>query len=1479
MTPPSDLHPAAALPASARRGMWWPVRLVAWLLVAVVLSGVAIAPLDTWSQTLFASFTFGFCLLLGLWKGRWVTLTLIIVSITVSSRYLYWRVTATVGNEDGLDMVLGLILLFAESYAVLVLVLGYVQTAWPLERKPVALPEDTSLWPTVDIYIPTYNEPLSVVRTTILAAKALDWPADKLKVYVLDDGRREEFRAFAATAGVGYIIRPDNKHAKAGNINHALKKTRGDLIAIFDCDHIPTRSFLQLTVGWFLRDKKLALVQTPHHFYTPDPFERNLGNFKKVPNEGELFYGVIQKGNDLWNATFFCGSCAVIRRAPLEEVGGIAPETVTEDAHTMLKLHRRGYSSAYIDLPQAAGLATESLSGHVGQRIRWARGMAQIFRVDNPIIKRGLGLVQRLCYASAMLHFFYGIPRLIFLIAPLAYLGFGAQIFNASAETILAFALPHMAHAYLTNSRIQGRHRHSFWAEVYEATLATYIIYPTTLALISPKLGKFNVTAKGGVVERDYFDLRIAAPYLVLLALNLFGITMGLWRWFQPGAEHSAIAVNLAWSAYGLLFLTATLAVAWERQQRRVFPRVDARLPATIRLPDQKVVTCETVNLSTSGLALITTTELPITKDDIIDVTVLIGRDEVPAEARVVQKHGRSLRVEFISMPLAAEESLVRATFSRPTAWTDWARGRRPDHPLVSLLTVFWHGLRGAARIPQIFSQLLTTRRAGLLLLAFALGFGPDRARAQAEPEPEPTPESEPAPAPTPESEPAPEPDVEAPPTLELAPIAGTMELLPRTTWSFEHIGFARAARKYNRRTSVRLPFSARGDEVFTRARLTMDFDLAAPRPRGVRALVVKINDEPLGRVPFDDTTPLTPKVELDVAPQLLGERNALSLELELDDHARCPVLVELGAWEFLQGGQIEATAAPLPLPDQLDMLPLPFLDPHADSITTVHIVLPPRPDPQTLRAASHLAAYFGVRGGGRFEFAVHTTLPTEDHAIVLITAANAALVPGLPTLAGPTVAMRPNPRADARQRKLLVVAGRTSNELELAARRLLVDFEATRNKGADATFDFAPALDPRVPYDAPRWFPTGGPLSLGQLAEADIRTFRGALGGSITVPFRIPPDVFTWPTPYLELDLAWRSLVPPGVDRPELVLELNGHYLGRLDLDSDPDQAAHQTRTIRVPTTALRGFNELHAHVVPPASACPDPKAELVEVELLADSILHLEGHERFRPMPDLDTFVDDGFPFTVMADLSQTVVVLPPNPLPEELGAALSFVAHVTAITGHPPLGLTFSLAASPDPAALAHKDLVIIGAAGRLSGYAAWEKHMPIRGLTTPSAATSSIQLPSIPWTHEALAFLQGEPLTEDLTRLSRALKPGPSRAFAVGFESPITPGRSVVLLSADSAEALPSLPALKGFSDALRRQADVIVLTEDRRASFRVLPGYEHGSLPPFLRFLWFISSHWVVLLPTLFIAAMLFATIMRRRLMNVAYRRLTHEDRA
>jgi cellulose synthase (UDP-forming) len=678
------------------------IRIGAFAVAGILALLCITTPFSMLAQLIFVLLLWGIALLIRKIPGPVATLLLIVLSLTASTRYLWWRVTYTLNWDEALDLVWGILLLCAEVYTWIILVLGYIQTAWPLRRGPTPLPADSATWPTVDVFIPTYNEPLKVVMPTVYAALGIDWPRDKINIYLLDDGRRDEFRRFAEEAGVGYIIRPDNKHAKAGNLNHALTKTKGEFIAIFDCDHIPTRSFLQSTMGWFMREPKLALLQTPHHFFSPDPFERNLGLFRSMPNEGELFYGVIQDGNDLWNATFFCGSCAVIKRGPLEQVGGIAVETVTEDAHTALKLQRLGYTSAYINLPQAAGLATESLSAHIGQRIRWARGMAQIFRLDNPFFGKGLNWAQRICYGNAMLHFLNGGPRLIFLTAPLAFLLFHAYVIYTPAIAVILYVLPHMAHANLTNSRIQGGHRHSFWAEVYETVLAWYIVRPTTVALINPHKGKFNVTAKGGLVEKEYFDWTISLPYLVIVGLNLLGFGFGIWRIFWgPADEIPTTLLNLFWVGYNALLLGAAISVASETKQVRRSHRVRMRLPAVLHLPDGKLMRCETEDFSEGGTALVLPAMPELKPEELVMVSLWRGEEEYVFPARVVALTAPQLRLRWELVTTEQQMTLVQCTFARADAWVSWAEGRKADRPLLGLRRVLMTGMQGYQRVME----------------------------------------------------------------------------------------------------------------------------------------------------------------------------------------------------------------------------------------------------------------------------------------------------------------------------------------------------------------------------------------------------------------------------------------------------------------------------------------------------------------------------------------------------------------------------------------------------------------------------------------------------------------------------------------------------------------------------------------------------------------------------------------------------------
>jgi len=656
-------------------------------------------PLEGKSQVLFASCCLVMALVVRRRQARPALIMLVTLSLIASSRYLYWRLTETLSVDSPLDQFFGAGLVLAELYAFVVLVLGFIQTVWPLQRKPVLMPPDRSDWPSIDIFIPTYNEALAIVKPTIFAAQALDWPADKLRIYVLDDGRRAEFGDFCAAVGVTHVTRADNLYAKAGNINAALPNTSGEFIVIFDCDHIPTRSFLQVAMGWFVKNAKIAMLQTPHYFFSPDPFEKNLGTFRKTPNEGELFYGLIQDGNDLWNASFFCGSCAVLRRAPLLEIGGIAVETVTEDAHTALKLHRLGYETAYLGIPQAAGLATESLSSHVGQRIRWARGMAQIFRLDNPLFGKGLSIGQRLCYLNAMLHFFYGLPRLIFLTAPLAYLMFGAHVISASAFEIVLFVLPHLLHSNITNSRLQGKFRHSFWNEVYESVLAWYILRPTLYAFINPRAGKFNVTAKGGMTDSTYFDWGISRPFVILLGLNLIGFVLGILRLtIWADGESTTVLLNMLWTAQNLLILGAATAVASEARQVRRNHRIPMRIPAALHLAGGRTMACETENFSEGGINVVlpdALAKLDISPDQMLDISLYRGNEQFMFPAQAVRVGQNRLGLKFQPLTLQQQSELVQCSFVRGDAWLDSWGTSAPDAPLRSLGQIFKIGAVG----------------------------------------------------------------------------------------------------------------------------------------------------------------------------------------------------------------------------------------------------------------------------------------------------------------------------------------------------------------------------------------------------------------------------------------------------------------------------------------------------------------------------------------------------------------------------------------------------------------------------------------------------------------------------------------------------------------------------------------------------------------------------------------------------------------
>ena len=644
-----------------------------WALLLTVAVLVITVPLGMVAQWQFAAATIIGCMVLSRWKTRKGALAVGLLSIIVSTRYMFWRTTQTLSFGGPFEALLGVGLYLAEAYAWVILILGFIQTSWPLYR-PVVEPEgDPSQWPTVDVYIPTYNESLAIVRNTVYAAMDMDYPADRFNVYILDDGKRAEFKAFARKAGCGYITRDNNLHAKAGNMNAAMHKTDGKLIAIFDCDHVPTRSFLQLSVGWFDKDPKLALMQTPHHMYSPDPVQRNLGSLRDMPGEGDLFYGPVQGGNDLWNAAFFCGSCAIIRREALEITNGFAGETVTEDAHTALKLQRMGWNTGYLEARLSAGLATERLVLHVGQRIRWARGMTQILRIDCPLWGKGLTIHQRLCYLNAMMHFQFPLPRIVFLTAPLAYLVFGQNIIQASASLIFAFSMPHLFCSQASAARTQGGWRRPYWGEVYETILAFHLVKPTVMTWFQPRKGKFNVTDKGDLLDQTFFDWRIVQPHLIAMALLFGAVSVGwiklLFFSSSFNIQIDSLVLNTAWAGFSLIILTAAVSVARETRQARQDIRIHAELPVLLYLKTGHVISGVTRDISMGGAAVVLPSELPVKDPELTHIGLVMDSERLIIPVQTLRTARGQAFLRFQPLDMAMGRKLVRAVMGRADAW------------------------------------------------------------------------------------------------------------------------------------------------------------------------------------------------------------------------------------------------------------------------------------------------------------------------------------------------------------------------------------------------------------------------------------------------------------------------------------------------------------------------------------------------------------------------------------------------------------------------------------------------------------------------------------------------------------------------------------------------------------------------------------------------------------------------------------------
>lgn len=1451
--------------SSTPSGITSTLAVLFWLAVAAV---IITTPLDLNNQILFAVSSGVMLFIVARRKNHWTHMVMLLMCIIVSTRYLYWRTTETLVFDSVLEGLLGLGLLAAEFYTWLILVLGFFQTIWPLDRRIEPMPDDVSLWPTVDIYIPTYNESLDVVKDTVLAAQNIDYPAEKVRVYILDDGRRIEFAAFAASAGVGYITRHDNKHAKAGNLNNAIQVTDGELICIFDCDHVSTRAFLQATVGAFISDKKLALMQTPHYFYSPDPFERNLTTGDEVPREGELFYGPVQKGNDFWNAAFFCGSCAVIRRSAIEEIGGFAVETVTEDAHTALKLQRLGWNSAFLALPLAAGLATERLALHIGQRARWARGMIQILRLDNPLLGKGLSLPQRLCYLNAMMHFLFALPRIVFLTAPLCYLLFGQNIIDSSPEMILAYALPHLLFTTYTNSRLQGRFRHTFWGEIYETVLSFHLVLPTIATMLNPRKGKFNVTEKGGLLENGYFDYDMVKPHLFTLVLVfcafLSGVVQLIWSEHYK-VDPKVMLLNLFWAGFSCVMLFASVAVAREIKQVRQTVRLDISLPVVLHLESGHTLKTKSLNLSMGG-ALVENVGQVNANQRIRDIEIYFGKVPMVFPVETIFRDSDTIRFHFKDLPLAQRRELVKVVMGRADAWLPVNGDLQEDNIFVSI----WRVIRAIGGLFQDSmnkkskgyqsgraNRTLTSWKLRLALtVLFAVGAVVISNQALSAPLNTTTASTQ---------------------LLAAAHGKGKEQDIRTQVFHFTDFGLHDNLFFFGNNTAAGLSFTLRSDELVRQASLKLKMSYSAELLEGESFLDVMLNGQLVKTIELSAFTAKALELDIPLQSALILGSNNLDFRLTGRTAEQCNNELSKDIWVNLdRQSQLVLSVQRLPVSTDLSRFPAPFFNAGAMNEVVVPMVVPDNASPATLTSAATVASYFGGAAQYRsLSFPVlRDQLPEENVIVFMLPNAVIKALP-VPAIQGPELRLMENPLNPLY--KVLLVMGRTEDELKIAA-RYLVSGTSLSGTYIKAT---KPAQMPLQPYDAPRWTRIHKAVEFGELADEHSLMSRGLFHPAIELNFRASPDLFFWPGEVIPLKIKYSFPEGKWLDeaRSTLDVSLNGDYLTSLAVNQSGlwarfnswlgGDSRQEEAEIKIPPYLLYGENKLrlyHNFAVNTKGCELDVPADIT-ARVLPTSSFDLSSAQNFTQLPNLSYFVGVGFPFTRHADLSQTLVLLPAKPGKEEIETLLELAARMGNDTGVPALGIEVrtGLDIHSD---FANYDLIAIANIRDV-------QESDLLKASSFEVQNDSVKVKAFSLLDRVLWLLQGD-WGRETKVAARALDNTQDLQGLFSFVSPVDPERIVVLITAKASEQLPQL--LNSLNSPLvssKVHGDMALIANNADLySNRVGELITSGDMPWHMEVRWFFGQHVIIMVFGLALAAFAGAAILFPLLRNRARSRLT-----
>ena len=526
-------------------------------------------------------------------------LPLLLAFFIASVLYISWRFTTL--NFEALTF--SVLFLVTEIFTIFSFSVFLVTTIGRHERK--APPPQEGLG--IDVFVPTYNEPLHIVRPTLLAAKQLNYPHE---TWLLDDGNRLEMKDLAKEFGCHYLSRTENLHAKAGNLNNALQHANGEFVLIFDADHVAQPDFINKLLGYF-EDEKVSFVQTPQDYFNDNAFLFvNKTKNKFIFNEQRFFFRHILPARDFWNAAYSCGSGCIFRRKHLDEIGGFAVETVTEDIHTTIHLHQRGYKSIYHDEPLCYGLAPQQLMPYLQQRLRWGQGTMRTGRLEHLPFTRELTLGQNLCYLSSMFAFISGWQRLFFYITPIFILLTNILPIRTEVTEYMFVFVPYIVFLIITFKQLTNGYGPMLSLEIDQ--MASFLIFCFSTFSYFTKKQKFRVTVKS--LSGKWSDLFWLIPQMLIILGTIVGIILGTIRFFNNSMDLDMLLVVSFWALLNFSYATVVIKDAVRclkiKEEKYLFPiplpvefnvTYEKTLFTTVEVLNRDKIILKTSNLKTFG--------------------------------------------------------------------------------------------------------------------------------------------------------------------------------------------------------------------------------------------------------------------------------------------------------------------------------------------------------------------------------------------------------------------------------------------------------------------------------------------------------------------------------------------------------------------------------------------------------------------------------------------------------------------------------------------------------------------------------------------------------------------------------------------------------------------------------------------------------------------------------------------------------------